>query len=197
MKESSDYLPIMSHDDTRSSSEMEGDCLTGKKNSARRLRNSCVQPVIAIVAVLALTAYTTIVASMTWNMTQQSRRHGMRFLKSPANDYITYEPRVMNQWEYAGDVIYFGEPSEQVDQNWHKMFEHQNIGFSSELMHELGREKEGIKLPGGTYFGSLMVFHHLHCLKNIYHALNPTYYHLDKLEGSELAMHREHNDQNM
>lgn len=81
MKESSDYLPIISHDDTRSSSETEGDYLTGKKNSARHRRTSCVQPVIAMVAVLALTAYTIIVASVTWNTTKQSRRHGTRFLK--------------------------------------------------------------------------------------------------------------------
>lgn len=31
-------------------------------------------------------------------------------------------------------------------------------------MHSLGREEEGIRLPDGTFFGSLMVFHHLHCL---------------------------------
>jgi hypothetical protein len=31
-------------------------------------------------------------------------------------------------------------------------------------MKAMGREREGIKLPDGTYFGSIMVFHHLHCL---------------------------------
>jgi hypothetical protein len=31
-------------------------------------------------------------------------------------------------------------------------------------MKEMGREREGIKLPDGTYYGSIMVFHHLHCL---------------------------------
>jgi hypothetical protein len=31
-------------------------------------------------------------------------------------------------------------------------------------MKAMGREAEGIKLPDGTYYGSIMVFHHLHCL---------------------------------
>jgi hypothetical protein len=31
-------------------------------------------------------------------------------------------------------------------------------------MKDLGRLEEGIELPNGQYFGSLMVFHHLHCL---------------------------------
>ncbi|KAL3964635.1 hypothetical protein ACCO45_001639 [Purpureocillium lilacinum] len=130
-------------------------------------------------------------------MAKEERRHGTRFLGSPANDFITYEPYVMEQWELRGGVRYFGEPSKEVDQNWHNIFEHQNIGFSENLMHSLGREEEGIRLPDGTFFGSLMVFHHLHCLalsyqKNIYHALHPAYYQLDRLKGHEKAMHDEH-----
>ncbi|KAG8424316.1 hypothetical protein J3458_001119 [Metarhizium acridum] len=193
MKESPDYTPI-NHDDPRSSSEIEDDFLISKNHPTRQQRRRCMRPLLAIIAVLALAAYTAILVALTWRMTRQSRLHGTRFLKSPANDYITYEPYVMEQWELPGDIQYFGEPSKEVDQNWHNIFEHQNIGFSAELMHELGREEEGIRLPDGTYFGSLMVFHHLHCLKNIYHALNPSYYHLDKLQGSELAMHKEHTD---
>ena len=40
----------------------------------------------------------------------------------------------------------------------------QNIRISPETMRKLSREDEGIKLPDGNYYGSLMVFHHLHCL---------------------------------
>lgn len=31
-------------------------------------------------------------------------------------------------------------------------------------MRELGREYQGVQFPDGRYFGSLMVYHHLHCL---------------------------------
>lgn len=59
-------------------------------------------------------------------------------------------------------------------------------------MRELGRLDEGIKLPSSEYFGSIMVFHHLHCLTNLYHALHPEYYHMDKMTSFERAMWAEH-----
>ncbi|PNY29797.1 Uncharacterized protein TCAP_00291 [Tolypocladium capitatum] len=209
MNESAEYQPVNGYHEPKSSSETEGDMLISKDPPARRRRRSLTWPVIAIAAVLALAIYTSIVASVTWGIAKDGRRRGARFLKScvfslaPANNYITYESHVMEQWEYPSDIAYFGEPSEQIDRNWHDLFEpdlswfghaDQNIGFSAELMHELGREEEGIRLPDGTYFGSIMVFHHLHCLKNIYHALHPAYYHLDILEGHEKAMLWEHTD---
>jgi hypothetical protein len=40
----------------------------------------------------------------------------------------------------------------------------QNIALSPEIMKDLGREEQGLRLPDGNYFGALMVFHHLHCL---------------------------------
>jgi hypothetical protein len=34
----------------------------------------------------------------------------------------------------------------------------QNLALSPQTMRELGREEEGIKLPNGNYFGSIMVW---------------------------------------
>lgn len=49
----------------------------------------------------------------------------LRVYKSAlANDYIRYEPRVMQQWENIDPdaPIYFtGEPREEIDQNWHRL----------------------------------------------------------------------------
>ncbi|OAQ84703.1 peptidase family M28 family [Purpureocillium lilacinum] len=191
MKGSSDYLPL-DHDGSKSSTDMEDDMLIHRLRLVRSHSGSYMRFLTALAALLALVIYTSIIASVTWGMAKEERRHGTRFLGSPANDFITYEPYVMEQWELRGGVRYFGEPSKEVDQNWHNIFEHQNIGFSENLMHSLGREEEGIRLPDGTFFGSLMVFHHLHCLKNIYHALHPAYYQLDRLKGHEKAMHDEH-----
>ncbi|KAK8146374.1 hypothetical protein G3M48_003204 [Beauveria asiatica] len=193
MKEISEYQPIDT-DESRSNLGTEDELFLSKhdciRNRYRRFeRWGCVTG-----AVLVLIVYTVVVASATWFMTKESRRHGTRFLKSPANDYIAYEVHVMDQFEDRNATMYFGEPSEAIDRNWHEIFEHQNIGLSPELMHELGRESEGIQLPDGTYFGSIMVFHHLHCLKNIYHALHPDYYGLDKLQGAEKDMLWEHTD---
>lgn len=100
------------------------------------------------------------------------------------NDYITYEPRIFQQWEDK-NVTYFTMPSPVVDHNWHELFKckqntHcsyirsvcvdlqrllvQNIAIPSKLMDKMGRLEDGIKLPDGNYYGSLMVFHNLHCL---------------------------------
>ncbi|KAF2766848.1 hypothetical protein EJ03DRAFT_277287 [Teratosphaeria nubilosa] len=151
-------------------------------------------------AVACVAIYTIMIVSTTWSMavhkSVEFRRHGTRFLPSPANDYIVYEPQVMEQWEDESAPKYFGEPNEDIDRNWHELFEplDQNLGLSPALMRELGREDEGIRLPDGTYYGSIMVFHHLHCLKNIQHSLHPEYYELDHLNEQELAMHWEHTD---
>jgi hypothetical protein len=40
----------------------------------------------------------------------------------------------------------------------------QNIGVSPEYMRQLGRIEEGIQISTGDYFGSFLVFHHLHCI---------------------------------
>lgn len=151
MKESSHYQPI-SDDDLKSSSEMEDDMLIRKMGFTRSRRTTGARLAIALAAVLALAIYTALVVSVAWGVNKESRRHGTRFLKcnrpahkalaslasilifasltwrlcrpsAPANDYITYEPHVMEQWEYPGEVLYFGEPSEKIDHNWHNLFE--------------------------------------------------------------------------
>ncbi|KAI0415072.1 hypothetical protein F5X98DRAFT_347782 [Xylaria grammica] len=89
-----------------------------------------------------------------------------------------------------------------------------NTGIPASLMEGLGRVEEGIRFPDGTYFASLMVFHHLHCLvrmiysfrilryrltgagnakqKNIYHALHPEYYGLDRMTEDEQMGWQDH-----
>src|SRR4051812_21882710 len=47
----------------------------------------------------------------------------------------------------------------------------QNIGLPASYMKQLGRLDEGIQLSDGNYYGSLMVFHHLHCLVSLIHLL--------------------------
>lgn len=93
----------------------------------------------------------------------------------------------MEQFEaVASNVSYFVEPSPEVDKAWHDLLMRlsplfcltlplsililptdQNIGFSKEYIQKLGRENEGIELPDGAWFGSIMVFHHLNCLVSL------------------------------
>jgi hypothetical protein len=36
--------------------------------------------------------------------------------------------------------------------------------YQENVMTAMDREHEGTKLLGGTYYGPIMLFHHLHCL---------------------------------
>ncbi|KAI0398267.1 hypothetical protein F5Y17DRAFT_411689 [Xylariaceae sp. FL0594] len=149
---------------------------------------------IGIVAVV-LVLYSFLIVGVTLKVSRESRKHGTRFLSSLAGDYITYKPRVFQQWENVdpdAPVYFTGEPRQEIDQNWHNLLGHMNTRVPASVMEELGRTEQGIRFPDGTYFGSLMVFHHLHCLKNIYHALHPQYYRLDRFSESEEAEYQDH-----
>ena len=90
--------------------------------------------------------------------------------------------RVLPTWE-PEEKPYFTDPSPEVDRNWHEMFEckpiqiiesarcmlivklvDHNLGISPERMKDMGRIDQGIELPDGRYYGTIMAFHHLHCL---------------------------------
>lgn len=47
-----------------------------------------------------------------------------------------------------------------------------NMGIPPQVIGEMGRLDDGIRLPDGDYFGQFMVFHHLHCLVSLLLAPN-------------------------
>ncbi|KAI1160181.1 hypothetical protein F5B18DRAFT_676256 [Nemania serpens] len=203
MEKYAEYHPVASHKDSRSSSETleNGALLSDELSDELRVNHKCrvfKTSVKTSVAILCIAVYTAIVVFVTWTKAahtyKAARRHGTRWMKSPANDYIVYESHIMELWEDPNGPQYFGEPSEEIDQNWHNLFKHHNLGLSADYMRELGRQDEGIRLPDGTYYASMMVFHHLHCLKNLQHALHPDHYELNNLTDHELAMHWDHTD---
>ncbi|KAK1965447.1 hypothetical protein LY78DRAFT_703636 [Colletotrichum sublineola] len=138
--------------------------------------------------------YSMALVQITLHTAKAGRMQGTRFMKSLANDFITYESRVFHQFERPyQNLTYFTKPGAEVDRNWHNLIEPQNIRLSKNVMEQLGRVDEGIELPGGGFFGSIMVFHHLHCIKNLYHTLHADYYNLTKLTKHEKYMMDEHN----
>jgi hypothetical protein len=59
-------------------------------------------------------------------------------------------------------------------------------------MRELGRLEEGVKLPGGGYFASLMVYHHLHCIKRLHHFTYAEHY-FPNISVDDMRHNRIHN----
>ncbi|KNG89428.1 hypothetical protein ANOM_003131 [Aspergillus nomiae NRRL 13137] len=194
IKRSSEYDALSQHDSTESIGSDHDENLPSHQKARRSHRWKSYLK-LALISGVFLAAYSLLIVSLTYNAAKSHRKIGQRFLKTPVDpEYIVYEPRVMEQWEdrHGEPVTYFGEPSEKIDKGWHDLFKYQNIGVDPKLMKEMDRDWEGIQLPDGTYYGSIMVFHHLHCLKNLYHALNPEYYGLANLTGEEQASWRDH-----
>ncbi|KAK2028117.1 hypothetical protein LX32DRAFT_720921 [Colletotrichum zoysiae] len=183
--------PIDEPNDVRYSEEAT---LMDKDFPTRKSKACSILPK-ALCAFTVVVLYSIALVQITWHTSKAGRTEGTRFMKSLANDFIKYEPRVFHQFERPfQNVTYFTKPDPEVDRNWHNLFEHQNIRLPKHVMEELDRVDEGIELPGGGFFGSIMVFHHLHCIKNLYHALHPGYYNLTKLTQHEKDMMAEHND---
>ncbi|GAW19417.1 hypothetical protein ANO14919_089040 [Xylariales sp. No.14919] len=189
------YQPIKSRDED-SERSLEEDSALVDRDIVSNYRLSWLSRIgILLGATLALILYSSLIIAVVLTVSSDNRRYGTRFLSSPVSDYITYEPRVMQQWEDLdpdAPVFFTGGPSKEIDQNWHNLLEYMNAGIPASLMEGLGRVEEGIRFPDGTYFASLMVFHHLHCLKNIYHALHPEYYGLDRMTQDEQVGWQDH-----
>ncbi|KAK3370413.1 hypothetical protein B0H63DRAFT_528134 [Podospora didyma] len=56
------------------------------------------------------------------------------------------------------------------------------------------RKEEAIELPEGGYFGTLVVFHELHCIKHLRHFLYASHYFPDDLNPSQIENRRIHLD---
>lgn len=127
--EKQSYKPIHLYDEASNEissdvGEQEEDFLRkniiGRRQWMKNLTNGAV-----IAAFLLI--WSLIVASLALRSAHNNRRVGQRFLKSPVDSqYIVYEPRVMEQWEDDSPESsgpYFTEPSEQIDRNWHNLFQ--------------------------------------------------------------------------
>ncbi|KAH0437160.1 hypothetical protein CcaCcLH18_04028 [Colletotrichum camelliae] len=142
-----------------------------------------------------LILYSAALIQMSMHISEAGRMRGTRAMDSIIDGFLQYEYREFYQFEKGlQNVTYFTEPDAEVDRNWHNILAHQNIRIPKRTMEDIGRVDEGIELPGGGYFGSIMVYHHLHCLKNLYHALHPEYYNFSKLTSHEQERLAEHND---
>ncbi|KAK1993307.1 hypothetical protein LX36DRAFT_586633 [Colletotrichum falcatum] len=131
----------------------------------KRKSRACSILLKALCASAVVVLYSISLVQITWHTAKAGRMHGTRFMKSLANEFITHNSRVFNKFEAPyKNLTYFTQPDAEVERNWHNLVNYQNIRFSKSLMEELGRVDEGIELQDGGFFGSIMVFHHLHCL---------------------------------
>ncbi|KAK4863217.1 hypothetical protein LT330_001995 [Penicillium expansum] len=103
---------------------------------------------------------------------------------SPIQGAVSYE----KTW-YDGSLgnrnRYIGEPRPELEEAWHELTVNNNLKLTQSELQKLN--KSAIELSDGSgYFGQVMVYHHLHCLKFLREALYP-----DAYEGSTME-HLDH-----
>ena len=185
-------------DEPKSSSETEEDVRLMGGGPARVRQNRTLRRAWHILgASLVIIIYTTAVALMARRtVVKDDITHGGKIVKSLAADYVKHEIKKIDYLDWDDSGAYFGKPGKEVDANWHELMKYHNHGLPKSYMDEVGRTYQGVRFPDGKYFGSLMVFHHLHCLKHIYHALHPDYYTSmipkDDEEKKQFTDHTEH-----
>ncbi|OBR03319.1 Tat pathway signal sequence [Colletotrichum higginsianum IMI 349063] len=192
--ESGRYKSAPLSDDYSDGCDNEEAILMQETPSRKRSRATSVLLTAACGLALVM-LYSAALVQMTMSLSRTGHLQSTRLMKSINDDFIEYEFRVFDQFERPDHhATYFTTPNPEVDRNWHSILGNQNIRIPRDAMQEIDRVDEGIELPGGGFFGSIMVFHHLHCLKNLYHALHPEYYNLTKMTSHEKDKFDEHND---
>ncbi|KAH8911761.1 hypothetical protein BR93DRAFT_13883 [Coniochaeta sp. PMI_546] len=169
------YSPVSFHE-SKTSLECENAQLIGISTAPKARRERLRTVWMSICAAVFLSGYTAFVVLLARRTVVEDPTHGGKIIKSLAADYVQHEIREIDYLDWDQSSAFFGKPSKTVDSNWHELIKYHNIGLPASYMRELGREYQGVQFPDGRYFGSLMVYHHLHCLKHIYHALYPEYY---------------------
>ncbi|KAI1170412.1 hypothetical protein F4777DRAFT_595110 [Nemania sp. FL0916] len=111
---------------------------------------------------------------------------------SPANKVLEYQPKIYNP-SLLGDPEFFGTPSAQLNHHWNDLLLPNSIHLTEEERQHYDHDLPIVKLPDGTYFGQLMVYHELHCLKRLYQYINSDHY-FPNLTSREMEMNKRHTE---
>lgn len=89
---------------------------------------------------------------------------------APAQEAYNFETQVFDASGVKNKTL-FGPPSEAINRSWEDLLKLANVRYSAEEVVKL-ETQDVIQLPDGDYFGSLWVFHQLHCLVSLLISFN-------------------------
>ncbi|KAI1379251.1 hypothetical protein F4677DRAFT_411012 [Hypoxylon crocopeplum] len=120
-------------------------------------------------------------------------RQGPNLIYSPAYEALEWEEYTFkeNSQEHGP---FSGFPRPEVDDNWDRLLNAENIRLEPEVLRRYGREDLGVAMPEGEgYLGTLNVYHELHCIKRIYQYMYQEHYWSD-LSDTQRDINRLHNE---
>jgi hypothetical protein len=103
----------------------------------------------------------------------------------PARGAVRYETQIFDHTQVffnATPKPFSGVPDPRKEEAWEELLQNFNVRVTEEEMRRLGKLEDNLPLPDGGYFGSLTVFHQLHCIWRVQTALYPKYYWADLTE---------------
>ncbi|XMA20260.1 hypothetical protein WAI453_013051 [Rhynchosporium graminicola] len=95
---------------------------------------------------------------------------------TPAQEAIQREAQVLSVKINQTSSKFNADPSTEVDDAWASLFRYANIRITKEEVEKLGRPSIQLSDGSGDYFGTLDVYHQLHCLKYIRQYVHQDYY---------------------
>lgn len=114
----------------------------------------------------------------------------------PARSAIKYETQVFDHSQVFFNYTpkpFSGVPSPEKEAAWDSLLKNFNLRLTESEMRSLGKMDDNLPLPDGGYFGSLTVFHQLHCIERVQKALYPKYYWAD-LNDEEAFLNLGHSE---
>ncbi|MCJ1355116.1 MAG: hypothetical protein MMC33_005107 [Icmadophila ericetorum] len=119
-----------------------------------------------------------------------------QFVHDPVRPAINFELQEFDHTQIFFNHTakpYGGAPKPEIDDAWDDLLRGFNMRVTEDEMRQLGKLDNNIPLPDGGYFGSLTVFHQLHCIWRLHTALYPKYYWAD-LSDEEAFLNLGHSE---
>lgn len=107
---------------------------------------------------------------------------------APALGSIEHET-VVFQNELTNNNQFRGKPRPELDTAWEGLLKYTNVRVTVDDLKKIDRNSVQLSDGSGDYMAGLDVHHQLHCLKMVYRALHPEYYHLPKAHIEEHIDH--------
>ncbi|KAI1384938.1 uncharacterized protein F4822DRAFT_378185 [Hypoxylon trugodes] len=181
-------------DASRNSSETSQDSLLGKEIEFFRREPSFWKRNASLIVAnsLLFVVYIAILVAVASYVPQQCRQ-GPNLIISPAYEALEWEEYTFQENSQLHGP-FSGYPRPEIDENWDKLLDAENIILEPEVLRHYDREDLGVAVPeGGGYLGTLNVYHELHCIKRLWQYMYPEHYWSD-LSDAQREVNRLHNE---
>ncbi|MCJ1414132.1 hypothetical protein MMC32_000457 [Xylographa parallela] len=116
---------------------------------------------------------------LSWGTLQEFYAHGPHLIYDPVREARSYDTQIFDHSQVFFNYTpkpFSGLPGPELDAEWEDLLQYFNVRISEDEMRQLGKLDSNIPLPDGGYFGSLTVFHQLHCVYRLHQAIYPKFY---------------------